>query len=119
MAYNFLQSGYPQYFRAISGKVFIILGIARWRVSFLRGHSLVHLFISHKAIGLYFLALMLPRYVKEFPDDIHSATSLLSFKKKLKAYLFTKPTHPGFYCIFQLSLYCGCPNHGFYEFILE
>ena len=29
----------------------------------------------------------------ELPDDIYSATSLLSFRKKLDAYLFTK-AHP-------------------------
>ena len=42
------------------------------------------------------LALVLPKYAdapkvwNELPYDIHSATSLLSFWKKLKAYVCTK-----------------------------
>ena len=48
-----------------------------------------------------------PNVWNELQDDICSAASLLSFQKRLKAYLFTKANHPRFGHIFPLSLYYG------------
>ena len=71
-------------------KNFIILGEARGRMQFLRCHNLFHLFISQQSN----LALVLPMMLlNELPDDMYSATSLLSFKKRLKAYFFSKCIH--------------------------
>ena len=44
-----------------------------------------------------------PKVWNELPDDIRPSTSLLSFWKKLKAYLFRK-AYPTLYCILQWSL---------------
>ena len=39
-----------------------------------------------------------PKVWNQLPGDIHSATSLLSFMKKLKVIFSQKPTHPRFHC---------------------
>ena len=48
---------------------------------------------SCKQFG-YCFAYDAPKVRNELSDDIHFATSLLSFRKKLKAYLFTKAYPP-------------------------
>ena len=48
---------------------------------------------SSKQFGFSF-AYDAPKVWNELPDDIHSVTSLLSFHKKLKSYLFTKVYPP-------------------------
>ena len=48
---------------------------------------------SSKQFG-FSLAYDAPKVWNELLDDIHSATSLLSFRKKLKAYFFTKAYIP-------------------------
>ena len=48
---------------------------------------------STKQFGLSF-AYDAPKIWNEFPDDVRSATSIVSFRKKLKAYLFCQAYPP-------------------------
>ena len=45
------------------------------------------------------MSMMVPRYGMSYLRDIYSATSILSFRKKLKDYLFTKTNQAYIYCV--------------------
>ena len=53
----------------------------------------VPLYTSTKNFGLSF-AYDAPKIWNDLPDDVHSATSLHSFTKKLKTYLFAQAYPP-------------------------
>ena len=96
MVYKFLQTGYPRYFGAFLNAR---KSVYNTRSSQREGEVLeVPQFIPsvHKStrhFGFSF-AYDAPKVWNELPDDIRSATSLLSFRKKLKSYLFAKAFPP-------------------------
>ena len=110
IVYKFLQSGYPNYIRALLNprKSFY-----NTRSSWMAGEVEVPQFISsvHKSskqFGFRF-ALILPRYgmkcllTTTLPHLFHF------FRRSWKLFFLQKPAHPRFYCIFLLSLWCGPP----------
>ena len=64
IVHKFLQSCYSYYFRAFLNprKFFTTLLVARWRVKFLRCHSLFHPFIRQLSDLALIMPMMLPRY---------------------------------------------------------
>ena len=85
------------------------LGVVRQMMKFLwcQFNPFVHK--STKQYG-YSFAYDPLKVWNELPDDICSATSLLSFTQKLKACLFTKAYTPFVHCILQIVyMWCGLP----------
>ena len=56
-------------------------------------HSATSIYKSFKHFGLSF-AYDAPKIWNDLPDDVHSATSLHSFRRKLKIYLFAQVYPP-------------------------
>ena len=63
---------------------------------------------STKHFGLSF-AYDAPKIWNDLPDDLHSTTSLHSFRKKLKTISLQKHTHPSFWLFFLVLLHGAEP----------
>ena len=63
---------------------------------------------SKTHFGLSF-AYDAPRIWNDLPDDVHSAKSLSSFRKKLKTYSLKKLTHPRLSLVFILFSVVSTP----------
>ena len=92
---------------------FPILGLA-WnraevnlRVFCLRSPHFASIYKSKKQFGLSF-AYDAPIIWNDLPDDVRSAKSLSSFRKKLKTYLFEKAYPPQFFPLFSFRLSPWC-----------
>ena len=102
MVYKFLQNGYYKYFEPFlkhkhnvhntrrSPTVCILLVVTHFASSLYKS-------TKHFSFSCTYDA---PKTRNDFPDDICSTTSLSSFRKKLKTYLFAK-ANPKFLALFH------------------
>ena len=96
LVYKYLHTNCPKYFSPflkvrqcayhtrLSQSDGIILHVSQYQPS---------IYKSTKQFGLSF-AYDVPKIWNELPDDVRSATSIASFRKKLKAYLFCQAYPP-------------------------
>ena len=95
LVYKFLHSGYPKYFIPFLKARHSVYNTCKSQADgvFLEvPHFAPSVYKSYKHFGLSF-AYDAPKIWNGLPDDVHPATSLLSFRKKLKTYLFAQ-TYP-------------------------
>ena len=95
LVYKFLHSGHPKYFKPFLKPRH---SMYRMRSSQSQGVLLevphfASIYKSKKQFGLSF-AYDVPMIWNDLPDDVRSAKSLSSFRKKLKTYLFEKAYPP-------------------------
>ena len=96
LVYNFLHSGSPSYFEPF-------LSLSSCSYSTRYSHSdrqdltvstfpIIRLQVNHTFCNSF--TMDAPKIWNEIPDDVRSATSIASFRKKLKTYLFAKAYPP-------------------------
>ena len=96
LVYKFLHRGYPKYFAPSLKPRHIVCNTCKSQADgvFLQvPHFAPSVYKSSKHFGLSF-AYDAPNIWNDLPDDVRSAASFHSFRKKLKTYLFTQPYLP-------------------------
>ena len=93
--YKFLHSGHPTYFEPLLKPGHSVYRMSRSQSDsvLLEVQHFASIYKSKKYFGLSF-AFDAPRIWNDLPDDVRSAKSLSSFRKKLKTYLFEKSYQP-------------------------
>ena len=90
LVYKFLNCGQPRYFAPFLKPRQSVYNTRRSQAE---AHFATSLYKSSKHFGLSF-AYDAPKIWNDLPDDVRSATSLHSFRRKLKAYLFAQAYPP-------------------------
>ena len=96
LVYKFLLSGYPKYFAPFLKPRPSVCNTCKSQANgvFLEvPHFATSVYKSSKHFGLG-LSYDAPKIWNDFPDDVCSATSLHSFRRKLKTYLFAQAYPP-------------------------
>ena len=95
LVYKFLHSGHPKYFEPFLKPRHSVYRTRRSQSDgvLLEVPHCASIYKSKKHFGLSF-AYDAPRIWNDLPDDVRSAKSLSSFRKKLKTYLFEKAYPP-------------------------
>ena len=96
LVYKFLNCGQPRYFAPFLKPRQSVYNTRKSQADgvFLEiPHFATSLYKSSKHFGLSF-AYDAPKIWNDLPDDVRSATSLHSFRRKLKAYLFAQAYPP-------------------------
>ena len=96
LMYKFLHCGYPKYFAPVlkpRQSVYNIHKIQADGVFLEVPHFTTSIYKSSNHFGLSF-AYDAPKIWNDLPDDVHLATSLHSFRRKLKTYLFAQAYPP-------------------------
>ena len=95
LVYKFLHSGHPKYFEPFLKPKHSVYRTRRSQSDgvLLEVPHCASIYKSKKHFGLSF-AYDAPRIWNDLPDDVRSAKSLSSFRKKLKTYLFEKAYPP-------------------------
>ena len=98
LVYKFLHCGHPKYFAPFLKSKQRVSNTHKSQADgvFLEvPHFATSIYKSSKHFGLSF-AYDAPKIWNDLPDDVRLATSLHSFRRKLKTYLFHKHIHPNF-----------------------
>ena len=96
LVYKFLNCGHPKYFAPFlkhRQRVYNTHKSQADGVFLYIPHFATSIYKSSKHFGLSF-AYDTPKIWNDLPDDVHSATSLQSFRRKLKTYLFAQAYPP-------------------------
>ena len=95
LVYKFLHSGHPKYFEPFLKPRHSVYRTRRSQSDgvLLEVPHCASIYKSKKHFGLSF-AYDAPRIWNDLPDDVRSAKSLSSFRKRLKTYLFEKAYPP-------------------------
>ena len=97
LVYKFLNCGHPKYFAPFLKPRQSVYNTRKSQADgvFLEvPHFATSIYKSSKHFGLSFFAYDAPKIWNDLPDDVRSATSLHSFRRKLKTYLFAQAYPP-------------------------